>query len=318
MRRAFTAAACPVLILFATATSAQTADPVGATELFSQGREAIKMGDFDRACPLFAESNRLDPKVGTLLNLAECEEKRGHLAQASQAWQQAVNLAEATSDARGQIAADRLAALTPRVPRLTIRVARDSPRGTRIFRDDVELGDVMLDRPFPVDPGAHRIVALAPDGTRRTFLVHLAEGEETAIAVTARSAALPPKPSERAPRPAPAASGKRRTIAYMLGGVGVAGIATGLVTGAMLMSHRNTVDGHCQPDGSCDATGADAAASGKRLVPINTVAWVVGAVGLGAGTWLYLTSTPSGGTSSVPGAAHARCTGALVQVGGLF
>lgn len=319
IRRALVAAACGAEILVAFHASAQTLDPVAATELFSQGRDALKDGDVDRACPLFAESNRLDPKVGTLLNLGECEEKRGHFAEAMQAWQQAVNLAEATNDPRGQVAADRLAELTPRVPRLTIRVSRDSPPGTRIYRDDVELGEVMLGHPFPVDPGDHRIVAVGPDHTRRTFHVRLKEGDTTEISVTAKSVAPATSPSAGAsaePASPPPKPG-RRTLAYVLGGVGIAGVATGLVTGAMLMSRKSTVDDHCAPDGACDPTGADAADSGKTLVPINTVAWAVGAVGLGAGAYFFFTSTPS---SSAQGgsAPHARWTGAALQVGGTF
>lgn len=306
-------------MLVAFHASAQSLDPVAATELFSQGRDALKDGDFDRACPLFAESNRLDPKVGTLLNLGECEEKRGHLAEALQAWQNAVNLSEATSDPRGQIASDRLAELTPRVPRLTVRISRDSPPGTRVYRDDVELGGVMLGQPFPVDPGEHRVVAVGPDNSRRTFHVRLKEGDATEIAVTAKPAAPGPSASAAA-EPPPASKSSmpsRRTVAYVLGGAGIAGVVTGLVTGAMLMSRKSTVDEHCAADGACDPTGADAAASGKALVPINTVAWAVGAVGLGAGAYFFFTASPTTSARSAS-SQHASCTGALLQVGGVF
>src|SRR5262245_31877335 len=53
-----------------------------AEALFEEGRSALAAGDLDLACARFRESNRLDPAVGTVLNLADCEEKRGKLATA--------------------------------------------------------------------------------------------------------------------------------------------------------------------------------------------------------------------------------------------
>src|SRR5262249_16095278 len=49
-----------------------------------RGRDAAKRGDHVTACTEVAESQRLDPAPGTLLNLGECEEKQGHY---TRAWQ---------------------------------------------------------------------------------------------------------------------------------------------------------------------------------------------------------------------------------------
>src|ERR1041384_7022387 len=58
-------------------------DSVAAAEtLFREGREAVKRADYAVACPKFQESQRLDPAIGTLLNLALCEESWGGLADA--------------------------------------------------------------------------------------------------------------------------------------------------------------------------------------------------------------------------------------------
>ena len=53
-----------------------------AETLFVEGRQLFAQGDFAKACPKFEESNRLQPAVGTLLNLALCAEKAGNKAQA--------------------------------------------------------------------------------------------------------------------------------------------------------------------------------------------------------------------------------------------
>jgi hypothetical protein len=290
---------------------AQGRDPVAATELFTQGREMLKTGDFDKACPLFAESLRLDPAVGTALNLAECEERRGHLASALRSWQQAINLAEATQDERGQVAQQRYDTLVSRVPHLTIVLAPGAPKGTTVLREEVVLGKAALGRPLPLDPGKHVITVRAPDHEDAVLTAILAEGETKTLTVApgpvTRRVAPPPKPVEVVD------GSSQRTLAYVLGGVGAAGILAATVTGVMLLDSRKTVNAHCDDADRCDQEGMDAADLGRTLVPINTIAWAVGVAGLGAGTYLYL-SAPSG---SGP-ASGARPSGAYVQVGGSF
>lgn len=290
---------------------AQGKDPVAATELFTQGRDYLQQGDLDKACALFAESLRLDPAVGTALNLAECEQRRGRLAMALRQWQQAINLAKATNDERLEVAMERHAALEPRVPKLTVRLEPGAPDGVVVMREDVELGRASLGRALPVDPGRHVIVVTAPghEDSRQTVL--LREGEDKKVMVRVGEPTKGSKPV--AVKPArPVESERDRTLAYVLGGVGAAGLLAGTVTGVMLMNERKKVDEHCDDRDRCDATGLAAADAGKKLVPINTVAWVVGVAGLGAGAYFYFTAPPSDASSV------ASPSGAYVQVRGTF
>jgi hypothetical protein len=63
--------------MLCTADARAQRDPAAAEALFQQGKAALDRGDLDVACGKLRESHRLDPAVGTLFNVADCEERRG-------------------------------------------------------------------------------------------------------------------------------------------------------------------------------------------------------------------------------------------------
>ncbi len=239
-------------------------ESVGAEMLFDRGQAAMEAGETDRACALFSESLRLDVAVGTLFNLAACEEKQGKLANAWEHYREGVRHVK-QGDARVAIAATKIQSLEKRLPWLTVSLAAAAPAGASVTRDGVSLTNVSLGLAWPVNPGAHPVVVLAEGHEPRTVSVTLAEGEHREIVVDA-GAALPGA--------AASAHGGTRTAAWVVGGIGAGALLTGVATGIVAAVNAGEVKDHCDTaSGACDPTGLDAHARTKDWSTVSTVAF---------------------------------------------
>jgi hypothetical protein len=268
-------------------------DAATAEVLFREGRKLSDAGDVQGACAKFRESRRLDPAVGTTFNIADCEERLGNLTEAWSSFQEVVQLLPAT-DKRRPIAVERAAALEKRLPRLKVRLEPGAPAGTRVVRDGVELGAASLGVELPVNPGAHGVVVTAPGRAERVYDVALVEAQHLSLDVAPGAAAEPGK--EPAPplrnKPTTGSRGDR-TLAYVLGGIGIAGVVTGTVAGIVTLNKKSTVDDNCNAQKQCTDAGLAAADTGQQWANIATFGFVVGAVGLGAGTYFFLAASPT-------------------------
>src|SRR5579884_2436455 len=112
------------------ASAQEQSSEAAATALFDQGRSLMQQGKYADACPKLAESERLAPSGGTLLNLADCYEHTGQTASAWAAWKDAAARANAAGKADVEKRAlARAAALEPNLAKLAISVdtASDVP-----------------------------------------------------------------------------------------------------------------------------------------------------------------------------------------------
>jgi len=269
-------------------------DPAAAEALFRAGRAAVDRGDYVAGCSKFEESNRLDPEVGTAFNLADCDEHLGKVASAWQLFKEVVQRLPA-SDERVGIAGSRAGALEKKLPHLVLRAKAPLATGSSVLRDGVELSAASFDLPLPVDPGDHVIVVKSPGRTdwQRTF--HVTLGQTLALELETGAPSLegqtPGATASPSPGGEPDCASPRRTAGIVLLGVGGAGIAAGLITGAMALSAKHTVDESCT-NKICSPEGLDAGDRGGTAATVSTVAFTVGVLGAVVGTYLLVTDKP--------------------------
>jgi hypothetical protein len=301
LRTTLTLVAVAVSAMGSRVARADTHDPAAAEALFRDGRAAAQRGDWETACPKLRESQRLDPAAGTLLNLADCEEHRGKVATAWQLFRQVIDSLPA-NDERAPLASKRASALEKRLPHMTVQLAGPVPPGVKVTRNEVELSEASLGSALPVDPGAYTVTVTAPGRATTTASVTVVEAETTSVEVRAGA------PTEGSLGGEIKTSKSMRTAGWVMGGIGVAGLAVGGVAGILTLGKKSTVDDNCNADTKfCNSTGYDAAQSGKTLGLITTTGLVVGAVGVGVGAYLLL--------SNGSGQAHSAVTAGWVGGG---
>src|SRR2546430_16366957 len=103
--RTLTLIALPFALCALTATSpARAGDPAAAQALFTEAKQLMAQGKYAEACPKFDESQRLDPGMGTLFHVGDCDE---HLGKTASAWAAFLEVA-AQAKAAGQPARERV------------------------------------------------------------------------------------------------------------------------------------------------------------------------------------------------------------------
>ena len=285
------------------AAAAPSAQAARAEALFVEGRALYDQGHYDKACGKLAESQRLEPRVGTEGLLASCYEQQGRLASAYRHYRQAEALARRTNDPRVRYAADHAVALEAKVPRLRIRVASAAP-GLKVLRDGQAVAAADLGQDLLVDPGYAEIAAEAPGraGFRRS--VQLQAGTRAVVDIPELAPLAAQAASEAGPAPevlegeATAEEGggssQRRTLGFVAGAVGLAGLGVGAGFGALALVKSGESSGFCDAADRCAPAGGALRDEARTAANVSTVSFAVGLVGLGAGAVLLLLPEKSG------------------------
>jgi len=266
-----------------------------ATELFNRGKELMGDGKHAAACPKFAESAKLDPRVGTLGQLAACEEHLLHLVSARAHWQQAANLARATGDQRLRLAEKELTRIDALVPKVRITVPRDSPSDMTIRLDKLQVGLSSIGVPIPLDPGAHSISVLVAGSPawNKTFELR-ANGAVTPIEIPTLeekedAAVAPPAPAAPAPPPPRSSTSAMTTVGVVAGGVGIVGLAMGAYFGGVAQAKLDdSNDLGCTDDDSCPPVAAERRDEARTAGDLSTVFFLAGGTLLAGGITLWI------------------------------
>ena len=275
------------VILVPSPSRAAEADDTRSTQaqsLFDRGRELLAAGDVAQACLLLAESQRLDPGGGTLLNLAVCHERQGKLATAWLEYHDAQSLAlrDGRPDRRA-LAAQQITAIEPRLPYLQVTLPADAPEGALVKVDGSPLSRLALGAPLPIDPGSHEVTATAPGYVPWTIqLASVAEAEHPSVSVPA----FVPLASSTGPRRD--APGWHKPAAFVTGGLGLAGLGVGAAFGIVAISDWSEAKPACA-NGSCTSTAYRSWTTAHTAGIVSTASFVAGGALLATGAVLWFT-----------------------------
>jgi hypothetical protein len=310
-------ALCAGAFIALTSSSAwsQVSDKAIAEALFQDGRRLMAEGKLAEGCAKLEQSQRADPQVGTLLNVAVCHEQVGRTASA---WAEFLD-AEAQANRLGQaeratFAREGAQRLEGQLSKLLLRTS-ETTAGLTILLDGRLFDASMLNTPLPVDPGEHRLEVSAPNKKTLNLTLAVAPGPAEIPCDIPRLEDLPPPPPPvmaaplpapvvhpapaQAPAPAPAPetaepeSGGVPTWAWVSLGVGAAGLVAGAVTGSMALSKATQLKAACGEDKVCPADQGDSLDTALTLADISTGSFIVGAVGTAIGVTGILTTSGS-------------------------
>lgn len=297
---------------------------IAAEALFDEGRALMNEGKYAEACERFARSDELDPAPGTLLNLAGCYEKLGRTASAWATYRRAGALARARNQGeREKLASERAAAIEPELARVKIDVPDEARvEGLVIRRGDTEVERATFGVSVPVDPGSIVIEASAP-GRRpwtttlsvtpksaQTVAIPVLELQEAAPGSETAAESVPPLTTEPIPATAdsdPDPGSSQRMLGYIVGGVGIVGLAVGTGFALSARSQNEDSKAFCRTDdpNRCSAEGVALRDDARSAGTIATIAFGVGLAAIAGGTVLIVTA---------PSAGH----GATLSLGGKF
>lgn len=277
-----------------------------AEGLFREGRELMDKGDYPAACAKLAESQRLDPSPGTLLNLASCQEKQGKIASAWATYLAAARLARTQNRTNiADEAKQRASELEAKVSYLKIVLAERVP-GIQVKIDDVTLESAALDSKIPVDPGERTVSIGAPGHKTASMKVTIgADHDSQTLNVPklekGEGEGPPPGQPEQPEQPGvvpapvpdkPVESGPP-VLGYVVGGVGVVALGVGTAFALMAKSAYDDAESACPSKTGCSSAAIDQRDKAETRANIANVGIGLGIVGVGVGAVLILTHKPA-------------------------
>lgn len=316
----FAVALASALVLAPVSAWAGADDSAAADVLFEDGKALMKANNATEACPKFEASYKLDAKLGTLLNLADCFETVGRTGSAWHRFDEAVVWAEREHDDRASFAKERRDKLAPVLAKVRIQVTAQTVEGKAltVFRDAIPLDEAAVGAAVVVDPGPIEITVRRGDELIEKRSVAAQPGRDEPVLLDLDALA---KAHVEVKVSTPGAK-RQRVAAFVVGGVGLAGLTSFAIIEGVAVSKSGQADGEggckdnlCTPSGyAMKRRAGDIAEAGQW---VGVVSGAVTAVGL----TLFLTvpkPKPAKNAASLTILPYASPTGAGVSAGGTF
>jgi len=271
---------------------------VDAQAIFSAARNSYQDGKYEEALAGFQQALAASGSPNARLYLARCLRELGRLGEAYNELLTARAEAAARATEEEHYATTRdvadaeLRQLEPRIAKLVVTVPA-SVTGAQVTIDGKPIDAARFGEALALVPGEHELEATAPGREPvRTTLV-LNAGRTKNVPVFA-SGVTRPEPTPVTPAPEPEEDGSSlRATAYVVGGLGLVGLALGGAFGAAAMAKKGEVEDSC--DGlACTPEGVEAASEGDLFGNVSTAGFVIGGVALATGVTLWLLSGDDG------------------------
>lgn len=271
-----------------------------ADQLFKKGKKLLEGGKYAEACEAFEASQRAEPTIGTLLNVARCYEEWGKLSTAYDTYVEAQRQAEQAADDRVDRIKERVAAIEPTVPTLVITTSDSKPVDLVVTLDGKALATGQLNESRRLDPGDHVVEYGIGDGDKKRITVTLAANDHKTVALEKLAAMQANGPVEEevvedVPETPvvddPHTGRTRRILGLSTAGAGLVlvGVSSYLVLDAR-GDYRAALAAHCNADKQCDDVGLKATHDARSRANVGTVLFSVGMVAVAGGVVLYLTA----------------------------
>lgn len=264
-----------------------------AQVLFDKGKALFDQGKCAEAVPLLSESNRIDPGIGTLLHLSDCQAQLGQTASAWAGFVEAAALARAKGQAeREKIARQQADALAPKLSRLRITVAEENKSiGLVLKRNGAVVSDLTFGDWVPVDPGPQKLEAEAPGYKPWTETVEVGAGPtRTEASVPAlEKAPEAPKPVVPAQQGGLTLGDIMKISGIAVGGTGILSIGVGAAFGIHAIVTYDEARATCENDNpeNCTPKGVRLQRDASTSALVSTVTFSVGGALVAGGALLF-------------------------------
>ncbi|NUO47532.1 MAG: hypothetical protein HOV80_01610 [Polyangiaceae bacterium] len=264
-----------------------------AQVLFDKGKALFDKGKCADAVPLLAESNRIDPGIGTLLHLSDCQAQLGQTASAWAGFLEAAALAKAKGQAdREKVARQQAEALEPKLSRLRIVVADgNKDLGLVLKRNGAPVSSLSFGDWVPVDPGPQKLEAEAPGYKPWTETIEVPSGP-TRTEATVPVLEKAPEPVKPPPvtQPTGLTTGDIMKISGVAAGAtGLLSVAVGAGFGIHALITWDEAKSTCQDEDTenCTLQGVRLQRDASTSALVSTVTFAVGGALVASGALLF-------------------------------